>query len=197
MASLSEGKKKSFTLNIKKNILFFCIGIIAIILALIFDKSVSLFIFGLRNPVLDAVMLGVEAVSAYALIIIPTIFIFISDRKMLIRYWFSFALTLFVMILIKLVIHRDRPFTALDLAIPVSLIKVSYSTWDFSFPSNHSALSFTGIPFLKNKYLIIWIVIAAVIMFSRLYFGFHYLSDLLTGMMLGILIPIIVKKYIK
>jgi undecaprenyl-diphosphatase len=190
-------KRKRFAIDSKSKILIISIlCAAALALSFIFDKKIAMAFSGIRNPILDFVMIAVAASSTYLIVLLTTVFVFLGDRKEIVKYWFSFALALFVMILIKMILHRQRPFNALDITVPAALIKASYSTWDFSFPSNHSALSFVSVPFLKGKFLVIWIVIAALIIFSRLYFGFHYLSDVIAGIMIGLVVPIIVRKYI-
>jgi undecaprenyl-diphosphatase len=166
------------------------------LLSFIFDSKIVMLVSKLRNPILDF-MFSIPYLDIALIACLPTIFLFFSNKKDILKYWFSLALTLFVIILIKMVIHRERPFQELDLSIPESMIKASYSTWDFSFPSNHTALSFIALPFLEGKFFIIWLVLAMLLAFSRLYFGLHYLSDVIASMMIGYFIYIFVRKYIK
>lgn len=197
MPEEEKKEKRRFSIDSKTKILIIAIlCFAALVISFIFDKNVAMAFSGLRNPILDFVMIAVVVSSIYLIVLLTTVFVFLSERKELIKYWFSFALTLAVMILIKMVFHRERPFQALDFTVPAMLIKSSYSLWDFSFPSNHSALSSVSTPFLKGKFLIIWIVIAALIIFSRLYFGLHYLSDAVAGIMIGLAVPFLVRKYI-
>ncbi len=63
---------------------------------------------------------------------------------------------------------------------------------DFSFPSGHSGSSFaaaTVIAYLfPKKYGIPAVVLAALIAFSRVYVGIHYPTDVLVGILDGILL---------
>ena len=170
---------------------------LALILAFIFDKKISMFFSAARSPVPDFLMIAVLIASIYVIAILPSILVFMADRKELIKYWFSLALTLSLIILVKMIVHRQRPFQALDLTVPASLINAAYSTWDFSFPSNHAALSAVSLPFLNGKFLTVWIVLAAAIIVARLYFGLHYLSDVLAGIMIGLTVTFLVRRYIK
>lgn len=69
----------------------------------------------------------------------------------------------------------------------------------YSFPSSH-ALSLTGLVFfLKNfKYIraayLIWLVI---ILFSRVYLGQHYLTDVLVGAVISVVVGYAIYKYEK
>jgi len=181
----------------KTYLLYGIIFILLIFLSFSLDSQITRGISSLRSPVFDFFMMIFTYGSTLAIVAIPSIIIFLKDRKMLLKYWFSAALVAFTLVLIKMIFHRERPFQALDLALPASLIQTSYSLWDFSFPSNHVAISFSALPFLKGKFFLIWMILAILVVFSRLYFGLHYLSDVLMGAFLGYFIPILVLKYLK
>lgn len=62
-----------------------------------------------------------------------------------------------------------------------------------SFPSMHTTRStflfLNLIKFFSNQYLtIIFVIVTLLVYFSRLYLKKHYLSDILVGIILGILI---------
>ena len=62
---------------------------------------------------------------------------------------------------------------------------------DYSFPSGHSAASFTAVSALfcrKNKLWIPGLFLAVLIAFSRLYLYVHWPTDVLAGIALGILL---------
>ena len=88
--------------------------------------------------------------------------------------------------ILKNLVARTRPFdvnTAVEL-----LIK---KPTDYSFPSGHTAAAFaavTGLFLAKQKKL--WIpslVFALILAFSRLYLYVHYPTDILGGMVVGII----------
>jgi undecaprenyl-diphosphatase len=174
--------------------------LVLLVISFIFDSKIALALQSLRNPVLDYVLAVFSlngTIMAAFLIIPPTIYLFLKQKRLVLKYWFSFALTLFVMLAIKMAVHRIRPFEVLGLAVPAFLLSASYSTWDFSFPSNHAALSSVSLPFLKGKFFWIWLVFSLLIAFSRVYFGFHYLSDVVAGMLISYLIAVFVIKWEK
>lgn len=88
--------------------------------------------------------------------------------------------------LLKNIVCRPRPFDNLP-ALTVLIEKPS----SFSFPSGHTASSFTcaWVMFQKlpKKFGVPALVLAALIGFSRLYIGVHYPTDVLCGMISGIL----------
>ena len=66
---------------------------------------------------------------------------------------------------------------------------------DYSFPSGHTTSSFacaTTICFSFPKIGVVFIIFAFIMAFSRLYLFVHYLSDIIFGMILGILVGVIV-----
>ena len=89
-------------------------------------------------------------------------------------------------LMIKNLVMRERPFNQFSELIP--LVK---KPTDFSFPSGHTAISFavSGIlvRYLDKKYGMTAIVFAVLIAFSRLYVGVHFPSDVLAGVVTGIL----------
>lgn len=90
-------------------------------------------------------------------------------------------------LILKHLIARPRPFMELETLIP--LIPTQSG---FSFPSGHTASSFAasfvylrGAPMKWAK--IVFPLLAVLMGLSRLYVGVHYPTDVLGGMLLGIL----------
>lgn len=87
--------------------------------------------------------------------------------------------------IIKHLIRRGRPFVAeqngdLLIAKPIT----------YSFPSGHTASSFAaaGIFILTNNPLFIYVTMLAVLIaFSRLYLNVHYPTDVVSGIVLGLI----------
>lgn len=105
--------------------------------------------------------------------------------------------------ILKVLIERPRPFSA-DLPgwwkeqfIYPGLITKPH---DFSFPSGHTSSSFAAATVLllsvKKRFGIPAVVLAALIAFSRIYLHVHYCTDVLAGMVVGILLGIIAKLLI-
>lgn len=97
--------------------------------------------------------------------------------------------------LVKKLIRRPRPFTlqpALDTVIP--------HPGSFSFPSGHTASSFaaaTAIFMYDKKLGTAAYIVAALIGFSRNYFGVHYPTDVLAGALFGVLIGLLAFAIVK
>ena len=61
---------------------------------------------------------------------------------------------------------------------------------DFSFPSGHTGASFTAVSALYSSRNRLWIpslILAVLISFSRLYLYVHYPTDVLAGILLGVM----------
>ena len=99
----------------------------------------------------------------------------------------AFALGgLFGNVLLKNIIGRVRPYDAvsgIELLVPVLS--------DFSFPSGHTLVCFEAATVLlkreKRSVGITALILAVLVAFSRLYLYVHYPSDVIAGILLGIL----------
>ncbi len=96
--------------------------------------------------------------------------------------------------LIKHFVNRTRPYVAIE-----ELKLIAKMPPDSSFPSGHSSASFavacsiTWCLTKKRKWVgAILIVIASLIAFSRLYVGAHYPTDVIVGVLLGIICSIVI-----
>ena len=88
--------------------------------------------------------------------------------------------------ILKNLVGRTRPF---DVNTSVSIL--INKPRDFSFPSGHTAVSFAAVAALffsgEKKLWKISLVAAVLIAFSRLYLYVHYPTDILGGIVVGIL----------
>lgn len=92
--------------------------------------------------------------------------------------------------ILKPLVNRQRPFVQNPDFIQI--IKPPFSS---SFPSGHSAIAFafTSSLFLsKTKLWIFAFVISVLIAFSRIYLYVHFPSDVISGIVLGILCAVLV-----
>ncbi len=93
---------------------------------------------------------------------------------------------IFTNITLKDLIGRPRPYTVSDAIVPI--IKLPS---ELSFPSGHTSSSFTAalvlLKLTPKKYGIPAVVLAALISLSRIYVGVHYPTDILGGIVVGII----------
>lgn len=95
-------------------------------------------------------------------------------------------------VIIKNLVARPRPFVV-DPSIQLLIEKPS----EFSFPSGHtlsSTIAATILTMTNKKFGIIAIPIAIAIAFSRLYLQVHYPTDILGGVVLGLIIGCLTYK---
>ncbi|MGN1411977.1 MAG: phosphatase PAP2 family protein [Oscillospiraceae bacterium] len=92
-------------------------------------------------------------------------------------------------VILKNLVARTRPFYA----IPDLNALVPYPR-DYSFPSGHTTSAFSICTplfiMLNKKYSFIFLIFATLMGFSRLYVGVHYLTDVLCGLIIGIMCSI-------
>jgi undecaprenyl-diphosphatase len=118
-------------------------------------------------------------------------------RRWILPLWISFGIAAIIGFRLKVTIQRARPFQLGLVPLLSSLSEASYSTWSFSFPSNHAMLAFCAIPILSEQYpklKKVWIAIAILIALSRVYLGLHFVSDVISGAFMGYLIGLMVVK---
>lgn len=162
-------------------------ALIFLILSFFFDKQILAVIQSLRHPFLDSFFSTILFIEKdfifYPMIIVLTIsFLFLLKRKQaILPFIISMGISALFSYLLKISILRQRPF----------------STELNSFPSGHATIAFTPLPFLSKGIAIVWLVFACLLAFTRLWFGLHYLSDVIAGAILGYGIALIIKKIIK
>lgn len=85
--------------------------------------------------------------------------------------------------IIKVSVCRVRPFLIIkDLYIE----KIGIDK--YSFPSGHTTAAFsiaTSFCFLHPHFSVLYISLAVIVGFSRLYLGVHYITDVFIGMLIG------------
>lgn len=98
-------------------------------------------------------------------------------------------------VILKNVVGRIRPC---DVSNTIQLLIPRPK--DYSFPSGHTAASFAAVTALylgKVKRWYLALLLAVAIAFSRLYLYVHYPTDILGGIIVGVISAVIAKYYIE
>ena len=142
----------------------------------------------IHNPVLDKIMIVLSTIGDAGLFWIGVAILLIcmkKYRKCGLQVAVAMLLTFIVgNLILKNMIHRDRPCW-----IDPSITLLVKSPSDFSFPSGHSMNGFTAsvsILLCDKKLGIPAGSLAAAIAFSRLYNFVHFPTDVIAGIVIGI-----------
>jgi len=138
----------------------------------------------IKNPVLDYLSSLFTNLSQVLIITMVLISLFLFNKKK--RKWIlplglSLVFSYIITYILKFIIARPRPLNTIKLIPLINLV-------DYSFPSSHAAVAFAALPFLNKTYpklKLLWILSACFVAFSRIYIGVHYLSDIITGALIG------------
>ncbi|MDD4878711.1 MAG: phosphatase PAP2 family protein [Candidatus Nanoarchaeia archaeon] len=151
--------------------------------ALRFDRQIILFFQIHRNPILDIIFTALTHLGTMIAVLFIIISLFMlkkHKRAWIIPLWLSLGFAGVLSYIIKYAVMRGRP-EAIGIAAVIAAT-------GYSFPSAHSATAFSTLPVMDKvfkKLNYVWIAVAVLIAFSRLYLGVHYLSDVIFGGMLG------------
>ena len=165
-----------------RNIILSILGILICIISIKFDSQVKLFFNDPKSPLLS-VPLSIITNFGFifvVMLIIPIFMLFNKNKRAVYKLLITFLLSFILNFFVKLIVQRPRPLETLTYPIIHIL--------DYSFPSTHSVVVFAMLPVLikylqKQKYL--WVAIAFLVAFSRIYFNFHFLSDVVFGAFFG------------
>jgi len=163
-------------------------------------KEFDDFIYNLfyHNEVLTTVMIGITSFGGIIGLLLITVFLFIviPNKKSITLLFLDLSIIAILNKIFKSIICRPRP-------IGIALV----SEGGYSFPSGHSsaAIAFYGLLIyfiyknIKNRKLkwFLMVALCLLVLFigvSRIYLGVHYASDVLGGLIFGLIHLIIFVK---
>ena len=182
----------------KKGAVFIFV-LLAIFISLYFDSEIVKGVSLIRNNLLNDFFMGITFISFEIIVFSFLTLLFLwKKQKLVLPLWVTLGLAVAVSFLLKVVVQRQRPFQLEIVSVLPVLEKASHSIWNFSFPSFQTMLVFCAIPILskqfsKLKYL--WIAFAVLVGFSRIYFGLHFMSDVIAGAAIGYFLGVIIIKF--
>ncbi|MBT4165516.1 phosphatase PAP2 family protein [archaeon] len=173
------------------------------LITFIYDSQIIRFIQPLHNAKLDYIFNSVAYASNILIIFFFLTSLFLwkeHKRRWILPLWLSGVISIAISYILKVSVHRLRPFQKEPIEIFVTILyfmKDNFNTWNFSFPSFQSMFVFSSLPILTKefpRFKYIWLIFACLVAFSRVYFGAHYLSDVMAGAIIGYLIGYIIVK---
>lgn len=187
-------------MNKKRGLVWGIVLILVLMVSFYFDADIVKSISGLRSDVLNRFFLGLAFISSNIIIFFFLTSLFLwkeHKRKWILPLWVTLGLNAVIGFILKITIQRQRPFQLGIVSVLPVLEEASHSIWNFSFPSFHAMLAFCAVPILSHqfkKFKYVWIIFAVLVAFSRVYFGVHFLSDVISGGILGYALGILVMK---
>ncbi|MCL6500521.1 MAG: phosphatase PAP2 family protein [Candidatus Pacearchaeota archaeon] len=172
----------------RKELIIFLVALVVLSVTLIFDASITTFIERLKTPVLNTclewIMFVEKDIIFYPIVMGLTLFLLLlmKDKNRIAHYLASLAVVIALTFLLKVAVVRPRPTGSPELM-------------QDSFPSGHTTIVFTSLPFFKKTLQIIWFVISCILVLARVFAGLHYLSDVIAGAMLGYFIPMLISSF--
>ena len=164
------------------------------------DQYTNILLYSLRHPlaikIFNIITLLGESWTIIIFVLITSITLYTANKKwQIIGLWLTVGGSVGFTFLAKIFFDRPRPISAL-------IIETSPS-----FPSAHAAVAISFYGFIlyllfkkmnkKRDQILValfGLILIALIGFSRLYLGVHYLSDVLIGYLVGLLWLIIGTK---
>ncbi len=165
--------------------LILAIGIVLFVISYSIDKQTIMLFKGFKFAFLDFVLGIITNFGIVVVVMLLTPLLVLHKKKLKLAYLLllTFAASFVLAFIIKLIVLRQRPIEVF--AYPfISII-------DYSFPSIHSTVAFSLLPLLVKhlpKQKSFWIAFAFLVAFSRVYFRFHFLSDVVFGAFAGFFI---------
>lgn len=145
---------------------------------------------GIHTPLLDTVLVFITKLGDNGLIWIllaAALLLFKRTRKYgLVMAAALVADLVLCNLVLKNLVARVRPYD-----MNTAVILLVERLHDYSFPSGHTAAAFTAVAALwfagQKSFSLIVLILAVLIAFSRLYLYVHYPTDVLGGVVIGIL----------
>ena len=160
-----------------------------------FEARIIEFLQGGRTPFFDVAFQVISLVGSYVGAVALVIFFLIFKRRYAFFFLLTYGFTYLVQSALKNHFMRERPFNAYD-----TIVSIGDKVTSFSMPSGHTIcavliamfLGFYLFSVMKGRgaralITVSLVVYVLLVMLSRMYLGKHYLTDVLAGAGLGMM----------
>lgn len=169
------------------------------------DQALAIYFHNLNNAWLPLIFHYITKIgdSQYSLLIFLLLYIFYRQHKPLLAHKMLYLFTVvavsgILVDIIKVIIARVRPDMLFEHNL-YGFVGFKMGSEFNSLPSGHSATAFAlciGLILLYPRYKYLYVLIAILVVISRIILNFHYLSDTLIGSLLGALTALFIyQKY--
>ena len=163
------------------------------------EKDLFLFLNSPHTPYLDSVMYLISESIPWLVVLVP--FLFLTAFKQNYREFLLFLAFIGLLVffadsissgIIKEIFQRFRPTHHPETAEQVKTV-LGYRGGGFGFISGHATnflafATFSSLVFRDKWYTILIFIITLTVAYSRIYLGVHFVSDVVPGILLGVLI---------
>lgn len=154
------------------------------------DTYFTAFIFNLPHNFIFDSFFGFFSFLGKAAFVWIIIFLYLiifeekKDKQFIIYFVVTLLISGLMIVTFKNLVKRPRPLNE------IKNLKLEIKNYpsDYSFPSGHALSAFaaaTILAFFNKKRRKIFYSIAILIAFSRVYLGYHYVSDIIGGAIMG------------